>query len=208
MNPRSDDFVMSLLQVKRIKEDGAAVNSAISPGDIVVKIDGIGPVGTLDSKTLNKALMGRPGSSVEVELLKKDSRKVEIVHLIRGSGMVPQASSDSIGSEVSVAASVVSSFSISSSPSSSSSKVALGFTYKAGKDDGKWRVSTIKGGWAKMSGMVKSQDVIVSVDGRECEGLNLKAITSLLQGPEGSTVALLLERDGATFSAEGKRIKT
>ena len=52
----------------------------------------------------------------------------------------------------SVAASEVSAASISSS-SSLSSKVALGFTYKASKSDGRWRASSIKGGWAQQSGL-------------------------------------------------------
>lgn len=60
-------------------------------------------------------------------------------------------------------------------------QVALGFTYKASKSDGRWRASTIKGGWAEQSGMVKSGDVIVSVGGTQCTGLDFKAVTSLLQ---------------------------
>ena len=33
-------------------------------------------------------------------------------------------------------------------------------------------------------------------------------IPCCIQGPENSTVTIVLERDGATFSAEGRRIKS
>jgi hypothetical protein len=118
---------MLLLQVKRIKEDGAAVNSAISPGDIVVKIDGIGPVGTLDSKTLNKALMGRPGSSVEVELLKQGSREKEIVVLSRVRTALPsECSAESVESQASFSSSVAA----GGAPASGGEKlVGIGLTF-------------------------------------------------------------------------------
>jgi C-terminal processing protease CtpA/Prc len=166
------------LPVKRVKEDGGAVNSGICPGDIVVSIDGQGPIGQLDSKALNKALMGPPGSIAKVEVLKKGSGERQIVVLTRGAPSLQQWSSESIGSVASVAASDVSS---TSSSSSTAPKVALGFTYRASKTDGRWCASTIKGGWAQQSGMVRSGDVIVSVAGQQCTGLDLKQVTTLLQ---------------------------
>ena len=113
--------------------------------------------------------------------------------------------------------------------------VSLGFTYKMGKD-GKWKVSTIKsGGWAEQvrrlrkwqrppgvrvrvcrltlgvlqSGEIKSGDVLVSVGGKPCSGLDLKAVTRLLQGDEGSRVKLEIEREGflGALSVEGVRTK-
>ena len=68
-------------------------------------------------------------------------------------------------------------------------QVALGFTYEASKVDGRWRASTIKGGWAQQSGMIKSGDVIVSVEATQCAGLDLKALTSLLQVSELSSMS-------------------
>jgi C-terminal processing protease CtpA/Prc len=166
------------LPVKRVKEDGGAVNSGICPGDIVVSVDGQGPIGLLDSKALNKAMMGPPGSIANVEVLKKGSGERQIVVLTRGAPSLQQGSSESIGSVASVAASDVSS---TSSSSSTAPKVALGFTCRASKTDGRWRASTIKGGWAQQSGMVRSGDVIVSVAGQQCTGLDLKQVTTLLQ---------------------------
>ena len=88
------------LPVKRIKDDGAAVNSTICPGDIVVSIDGVGPVGTLDTKALTKAMMGPPGSTAKVEVLKKKSGQKDIVLLTRGAPFLRQGSNESIGSSV------------------------------------------------------------------------------------------------------------
>lgn len=72
--------------------------------------------------------------------------------------------------------------SIKSDASKSISKaVSLGFTYKVGKD-GRWKASTIKpGGWAAKSGQVQTGDILVNVDTHKCTGLDLKAITRLLQ---------------------------
>jgi len=166
------------LPVKRVKEDGPAVHSGICPGDIVVTIDGEGPLGKLDAKALTRAMMGPPRSIAKVEVLRKKSGQREMVAITRAAPSLKEGSSESIGSVASVAASDVSS---SSSSSAGAPKVALGFTYKASKSDGRWRASTIKGGWAQQSGMVRSGDVIVSVAGQNCTGLDLKQVTALLQ---------------------------
>ena len=165
------------LPVKRVKEDGPAVHSGICPGDIVVTIDGEGPLGKLDTKALTRAMMGPPRSIAKVEVLRKKSGQREMVAITRAAPSLKEGSSESIGSVASVAASDVSS---SSSSSAGAPKVALGFTYKASKSDGRWRASTIKGGWAQQSGMVRSGDVIVSVAGQNCTGLDLKQFTRLL----------------------------
>ena len=68
-------------------------------------------------------------------------------------------------------------------------------------------MSTIKSGWAEQSGDVQAGDVLVSVDGRECAGLNLRAVTNLLQGPVGSAFSLVIERNGANVCVEGQRVK-
>ena len=59
------------------------------------------------------------------------------------------------------------------------------------------------------SGEIKSGDVLVSVGGKPCSGLDLKAVTRLLQGDEGSRVKLEIEREGflGALSVEGVRTK-
>ena len=52
----SGDKASGGLPVKRIKEDGGAVNTGILPGDIVLSIDGVGPLATLDSKKVSSSL--------------------------------------------------------------------------------------------------------------------------------------------------------
>jgi C-terminal processing protease CtpA/Prc len=54
---------------------------------------------------------------------------------------------------------------------------------------------------------VLSGDIIEAVDGVACEGLDLKGITRLLQGDEGSSVVLALERNGSKLTVEGIRKK-
>ena len=68
-------------------------------------------------------------------------------------------------------------------------------------------MSTIKSGWAEQSGDVQAGDVLVSVNGRECAGLSLRAVTNLLQGPVGSAFRLVIEREGAAVCVEGQRVK-
>jgi len=86
------------LPVKRIKDDGAAVGSSISPGDIVVNINGVGPIGRLDSKALTSCLMGLPGTLVELDLVKKDTGAKQTVKLTRGAAALKEeGSSESIG---------------------------------------------------------------------------------------------------------------
>ena len=52
----SGDKASGGLPVKRIKEDGGAVNTGILPGDILLSIDGVGPLATLDSKKVSSSL--------------------------------------------------------------------------------------------------------------------------------------------------------
>jgi hypothetical protein len=55
----SGDKASGGLPVKRIKEDGGAVNTGILPGDILLSIDGVGPLATLDSKKVSSTLCVR-----------------------------------------------------------------------------------------------------------------------------------------------------
>ena len=59
------------------------------------------------------------------------------------------------------------------------------------------------------SGEIKSGDVLLSVGGEACSGLNRKTVTRLLQGDEGSRVKLEIERKGfvGVLTVEGIRTK-
>ena len=61
-------YTCAQAQVKRIKERGAAAGSGISPGDIVVGLDGR-DVGSLDSQELTEAMLGPLGAPECVMLL-------------------------------------------------------------------------------------------------------------------------------------------
>ena len=61
-------YACAQAQVKRIKEHGAAAGSGISPGDIVVGLDGR-DLGSLDSQELTKAMLGPLGAPECVMLL-------------------------------------------------------------------------------------------------------------------------------------------
>ena len=67
---------------------------------------------------------------------------------------------------------------------------------------------------AKMREQLKTlQDQLHDVEAerdalrRECAGLNLRAVTNLLQGPVGSAFSLVIERKGAAVCVEGQRVK-
>ena len=115
----SGDKASGGLPVKRIKEDGGAVNTGICPGDIVLSIDGVGPLATLDSKALTAAMMGASGSVAKLQVLKKVGGHTEMVEITRGGGggsILPivvkyeeaasclqrESSNESIGSQVSI----------------------------------------------------------------------------------------------------------
>ena len=67
-------------------------------------------------------------------------------------------------------------------------------------------MGTVKGGWAEQSGDVQAGDVLVSVDGRYCSGLDSRAMVNLLIGPVGSAFSLVLEREGDAVCVEGQRV--
>lgn len=68
------------------------------------------------------------------------------------------------------------------------------------KDDPKGLVltSVIRGGPAWEAGL-KVGEIITSVDGKSLAGMNLEQAAAELQGPEGSSVELLLAREGAAL---------
>jgi C-terminal processing protease CtpA/Prc len=66
---------------------------------------------------------------------------------------------------------------------------SLGFTFKKVKKTGHFVVSTIKlGGSVEQSGLLKSGDVIVSIDGEGVETLEPMAFAEKMKGPPGEKV--------------------
>ena len=83
--------------------------------------------------------------------------------------------------------------------------VSFGFTFKC--KNGVWKAEKIKlGGWAAQSGLVRKGDVIDSVDGVVCKGLDHKGFTRLMVGSEGSRASFVLRREGKEFHAVGIRM--
>ena len=90
-------------------------------------------------------------------------------------------------------------------PGDGTKAVSFGFTFKC--KNGVWKAEKIKlGGWAAQSGLVRKGDVIDSVDGVVCKGLDPKGFTRLMVGSEGSRASFVLRREGKEFHAVGIRI--
>ena len=82
---KSPDQASGGLPVHKVKDYGPAVHSGICPGDIVVTIDGEGPLGMLDVNALTLAVMGPPRSIAKVEVLRKQSGQREMVAITRAA---------------------------------------------------------------------------------------------------------------------------
>jgi len=178
-----------LFQVSKIKPGGFAEKSGlIQPNDVLHYVDGTPCNAIPGPMALAELLQGPVGSECELSLQRGDNQDVFIVKCTRivaveaAAAATAEQAGASLSSAVAAAAAdkVVPPRdedlqSIKSDASQSKAKaVSLGFTYKQNKD-GSWKASTIKpGGWAHTSGLVKTADVIISVDGKPCKGLDLK----------------------------------
>ncbi len=58
-------------------------------------------------------------------------------------------------------------------------------------------VRLIKGGPAAKSGMIQEDDIIKEIDGRDISNVTFRDVLNSIRGPEGSTVELGLDREGA-----------
>ena len=68
-------------------------------------------------------------------------------------------------------------------------------------------IGLLDGGSAKLSKLIKVNDIVLKVDGKSVEGMNLASVVNLIRGEEGTKVKLLLLRGQTQVEIEITRLK-
>lgn len=203
-----------LFEVSKLKDGGAATESGLLlPKDIVHTVDGVSCV-DLGVMAFSEKLTGEIGSVCELAVQRKPSDDTFIVRLQRkltAAPAEPAAPGPDLTPDTGAAgAKDDDAVSVTSMSSSKQQKCSLGFTFKQSSTKD-WKISKIKeGGWAEKSQEVASGDILLSLGGKECKGLDLKQITMLLQGAEGSTVEVVVKKadSGEVKTLTATRLRT